>query len=121
MALVGNSNEEKIWNYLKSKGLNDHGCAGLMGNLNAESALKSNNLQNTYETKLGYSDDQYVKAVDNGTYANFIYDSAGFGLAQWTWWSRKKALYEYVKSKNKSIGDLEAQLEFLYKEYILIF
>lgn len=116
MALVGSSNEQKIWNYLKSKGLNDYGCAGLMGNLNAESALKSNNLQNTYESKLGYSDDQYVKAVDNGSYINFIYDSAGFGLAQWTWWSRKKALYEYVKSKNKSIGDLETQLEFLYKE-----
>jgi hypothetical protein len=116
MALVGKSNEEKIWNYLKSKGLNDYGCSGLMGNLNAESALNSSNLQNTYETKLGYSDDQYVKAVDNGTYANFVYDSAGFGLAQWTWWSRKKALYDYIKSKNKSIGDLEAQLEFLYKE-----
>ncbi len=116
MALVGNSNEEKIWNYLKSKGLNEYGCAGLMGNLNAESALNSNNLQQTYETKLGYSDDQYVKAVDNGTYVNFVYDSAGFGLAQWTWWSRKKALYDYIKSKNKSIGDLEAQLEFLYKE-----
>lgn len=116
MALVGNSNEEKIWNYLNSKGLNHFGCAGLMGNLNAESALKSNNLQNTYETKLGYSDDQYVKSVDNGTYTNFVYDAAGFGLAQWTYWSRKKALYEYAKSKNKSIGDLEMQLDFLYKE-----
>ena len=116
MALVGSSNEQKIWNYLKSKGLNDYGCAGLMGNLNAESALRPNNLQNTYESKLGYSDDNYVNAVDNGTYTNFIYDSAGFGLAQWTWWSRKKALYEYLKSKNKSIGDLEGQLEFLYKE-----
>lgn len=116
MALVGSSNEQKIWNYLKSKGLNDYGCAGLMGNLQAESGLKSNNLQNTYESKLGFSDDNYVNVVDNGTYTNFIYDSAGFGLAQWTWWGRKKALYDYVKSKNKSIGCLETQLEFLYKE-----
>lgn len=110
------SNEEKIWNYLKSKGLNNYGCAGLMGNLFAESALKSNNLQDTYERNLGYSDEKYVSAVDNGAYVNFIYDAAGFGLAQWTYWSRKKALYDFAKSKNKSIGDLEMQLEFLYKE-----
>ena len=37
MALQGNSNEEKIWNYLKSKGLNNFGVAGLMGNLQAKS------------------------------------------------------------------------------------
>ena len=116
MALIGNTNSEKIWNYFKSKGLNDYGIAGLIGNLDCESGLKSNNLQNTYERTLGFSDDQYVAAVDNCTYTNFIYDAAGFGLAQWTYWSRKKSLYEYAKSKNKSIGDLEMQLEFLYKE-----
>lgn len=116
MALVGNSNEEKIWNFLKNKGLNDYGCAGCMGNLFAESALNSSNLQNTYERSLGYSDSSYVSAVDNGSYTNFIYDAAGFGLVQWTYWSRKKALLDYAKSRNASIGDLEMQLEFLYKE-----
>lgn len=116
MALNGKTNEEKIWNYLKSKGLNDYGCAGLMGNLYAESGLKSNNLQNTYEKKIGYTDAQYVKAVDDGSYTNFIKDSAGFGICQWTFHSRKKALYDYAKSKNKSIGNLEMQLQFLYKE-----
>lgn len=116
MALIGSTDEQRIWNYFKSKGLNDYGCAGLLGNLQAESGLKSNNLQNTYERSLGYTDDKYVVAVDNGTYTNFIYDSAGFGLAQWTYWSRKKSLYEYAKSKNASIGSLEMQLDFLYKE-----
>lgn len=116
MALIGTNNEQKIWNYLKSKGLNDYGCAGLLGNLNCESALKPNNLQDTYERSLGYSDDEYVYAVNNGTYKNFIYDAAGFGLAQWTYWTRKKALYDYAKSKNKSIDDLEMQLDFLMKE-----
>ena len=118
MALIGNTNEEKIWNYLKSKGLNDFGCAGLLANLFAESGLKPNNLQNTGNTKLGMTDEEYTKAVDDGLYTKeqFIYDSFGFSLAQWTYWSRKKAFYEYVKSKNKSIGDLETSLEFLMKE-----
>ena len=31
--------------------------------------------------------------MDNGKYTNFIYDKAGYGLAQWTYWSLKKQLY----------------------------
>lgn len=116
MALYGNSNEEKIWNYLISKGLNAYGVSGLMGNLFAESGLNPKNMQNTYEGKLNFTDASYTKAVDDGTYTNFVKDSVGYGLAQWTYSSRKQALYDYAKSKNKSVGDLEIQLEFLYKE-----
>lgn len=116
MALIGKNNEEKIWNYLKSKGFNNYGIAGIMGNLYAESGLRPNNLQNTYEKKLGYTDDNYTIAVDNNTYSNFVRDSAGYGLAQWTYWSRKQNLLDFAKSQNKSIGDLEMQLDFLYKE-----
>ena len=116
MSLIGKSNEEKIWNFLKSKGLNDFGVAGLMGNLYAESALNPQNLQNTYEKKLGYTDSEYTAAVDSGSYMDFVHDSAGYGLAQWTFWSRKAALLEYVKAAQASVGDLETQLGFLYKE-----
>lgn len=118
MALIGSNNEEKIWNYLYAKIGNAYGVAGLVGNIFAESGLKPNNLQNTGNTKLGMTDEEYTKAVDNGTYTKeqFIHDGFGFSLAQWTYWSRKKAFYEYVKSKNKSVGDLETSLEFLWKE-----
>lgn len=116
MALRGKSVEEQIWNYFKDKGFCDYGIAGLMGNLYAESGLNPKNLQNTYEKSLGYSDDEYVFAVDNGIYNNFVKDSAGFGLAQWTYWSRKQNLLTYAKAYSKSIGDLEMQLDFLHKE-----
>lgn len=116
MSLKGKTNEEKIWNFFKSKGFNDFAIAGLMGNIFAESGLASNNLQNTGNTKLGMTDEQYTAAVDNGTYSNFVKDSQGYGLAQWTYWSRKQNLLNYAKSKKKSIGDLETQLEFLYSE-----
>ncbi len=116
MALQGNSNEEKIWNFLMSKFNNAHGVAGLMGNLYAESGFRPENLQNTYEKSLGLSDTEYTTKVDNGTYTNFVKDKAGYGLAQWTYWSRKENLLNYAKSKNKSIGDLEMQLDFLYQE-----
>ena len=114
--MADSSTERKIWNYLKSKGLNDFGAAGLMGNLFAESGLNPRNLQNSYEKKLGYTDDTYTAAVDSGSYSNFVKDSAGYGLAQWTYWTRKAALLDYVRSVGKSVGDLDAQLDYLYKE-----
>lgn len=114
--LTGKNNEEKIWNYLIEKGLCKAGAAGLMGNLNAESALNPKNLQNSYEKKLGYTDDSYTAAVDNGSYNNFVRDSAGYGLAQWTYWSRKQNMLEFARAAGKSIGDLEMQLDFLFKE-----
>lgn len=116
MALIGKNNEEKIWNYLVGKGLSDAGAAGLMGNLYAESALNPKNLQNSYEKTLGYTDDSYTAAVDDGTYSNFVRDSAGYGLAQWTFWSRKQNMLEFARAAGKSIGDLEMQLDFLCKE-----
>ena len=106
---------QQIWNFLKQY-FNDYGVAGLMGNLDAESGLRSNNLQDTYSREFGLTDAQYTAAVDNGTYTKFVNDQAGYGLAQWTYWSRKQNLLNYAKSKNKSIGDLEMQLEFLIKE-----
>ena len=108
--------EQKIWSFFKGKGLNDMGIAGLMGNLRAESGLNPQNLQNSFQKKLGHTDESYTQAVDNGTYQNFVEDSAGYGLAQWTFWSRKQGLYKFAKSVGKSIGDLDMQLEYVYKE-----
>lgn len=110
------SNEQIIWKYLMEKIGNPYGVAGLMGNLYAESALNPQNLQNTYEKSLGYTDEAYTQAVDSGEYANFVNDKAGYGLAQWTYWSRKQNLYRFAKDTGKSIGDLTTQLEFLWKE-----
>ena len=87
-----------------------------MGNMYAESGLRPNNLQNSYEKKLGYTDSSYTSAVDKKVYTNFVYDKAGYGLVQWTYWSLKRDLLAYVQAKGTSIGDLETQLEFLCKQ-----
>lgn len=114
--LTGKTNEERIWNYLTAAGMNACGAAGLMGNLYAESGLIPTNLQNTYEKKLGYTDAAYTAAVDSGAYTNFAKDSAGYGLAQWTYHTRKAALLAFAKAAGKSVGDLETQLAFLVRE-----
>lgn len=108
--------EKQIWDFLKAEGFNDFGAAGLMGNLLAESGLRPNNMEDQYQSKLGYNDDSYTRAVDNGTYTNFVKDAVGYGLAQWTYWTRKQSLLNFARQNNKSIGDLEMQLCFLIKE-----
>ena len=116
MSLVGATNAEKIWNYCKSKGMNEYGCAGVLSSLDCESALNSKNLEDNYERTSGYTDESYTAAVDNGSYTKFVTDGFGYGLAQWTWWTRKQGLLAYAKGRGVSISDMEMQLDYLYKE-----
>ena len=116
MALKGNTNEEKIRNFLFAKGLSEVATFGLMGNIYAESGLLPNNLQNSYEKKLGFTDASYTLAVDSGSYTNFVGDAAGYGLCQWTSSGRKQNMINFARKTARSIADLEMQLEFLWQE-----
>ena len=110
------NNDDMFHQYFKDVGLNPYALCGLMGNIYAESGLIPNNLQNSFEKSLGMSDDEYTSAVDDGSYDNFVHDSAGYGLAQWTYWSRKERLMEFAKASDASIGDMGMQLAYLWKE-----
>lgn len=116
MAIKWGDVEQGLYDFYKAQGLCDFGIFGLMGNFYAESNLNPKNLQNSYEEKLGFTDESYTAAVDSGSYKNFVHDGAGYGLHQCTYWSRKQAMLEYHQGKGKSIGDLETQKEFIYKE-----
>lgn len=109
-----------IWNYLYDEcGFNEYAVAGIMGNFYAESGLKSTNLQNSFNKRFNLTDEEYTSQVDSGVYSKerFIKDSAGYGLAQWTYWSRKYGLYEFAKNKKRSsIGNLRMQLEYFWYE-----
>ena len=117
---TGNINSEKAWTGLKSFGLSDYAIAGIMGNLQAESGIQPNNLQNSWNKKLGMTDDEYTKAVDDGsrTRDQFITTKSdgGYGLAQWTSSGRKAGLYDLAKSRKTSIADMGTQLDYLYSE-----
>lgn len=114
--LTGKTIEEKIWKYLIKWCPNEFAVAGIMGNLKAESNFKPNNLQNSFNSKLNISDEDYTMLVDNNNYPDFINDKAGYGLAQWTFWSRKQLLLNTAKERGVSIGDLELQLDVLIFE-----
>ncbi len=115
-----------IWDYFKDKGLTDYGIAGLMGNLYAESGLRSNTLERLCikryaELGINFTNELYTISVDNGAISKAEFLSPmgkhyGYGLAQWTTESRKRGLYEYTEQQYTSIGDLQAQCEYLYRE-----
>lgn len=117
----GNTIEEKIWFALLDAGYSKIAAVAVLGNLYAESGLRTNNLENYYESSLGYSDEEYTEAVNNGEYARdqFINDSAGYGLAQWTYYTRKEGLYDFAKSREASIDDVNIQIEYLIGEISL--
>lgn len=108
--------DKTIWDYLMSQIGNACGVAGLMGNIQAESGLKPNNLENSKEKASGFTDATYTQAVDDGTYANFAGDAFGYGLCQWTSSGRKSALLSLKQSKGCSIADVNLQLEHLMNE-----
>ncbi|MBO6252365.1 MAG: peptidoglycan-binding protein, partial [Bacteroidaceae bacterium] len=66
----------------------------------------------------GWSDAHYTMQVDTGAYTRqqFIYDSIGYGYAQWTHYSRKALFYDYFKERKKTVADSETQIDFLIWE-----
>lgn len=116
--LYGGTVEEQVWFALLDEGYSKEAAAGVLGNLKQESGVRSNNMQNSYESTLGMNDDQYTEAIDNGTYTRekFINDSCGYGLAQWTSSGRKEGLYIFAQNRGTSISDASMQIEFLLGE-----
>ena len=106
--------EQQVWNYFLNKGFSPQGIAGLMGNIFKESQFKTNNLQDSYNSSFGISDEAYTANVDNGRYQNFPDDGAGYGLVQWTYGPFKQDLLNLCKSRHKSISDLSCQLDQIY-------
>ena len=103
----GSTTEEKVWLYLVEVGnVTKAGAAGIMGNMKHESGVIPNRVQMGY----GWTDSAYTSAVDSGSYKNFVYDSIGYGLVQFTYWTLKKQVYDTAKSRGTSVGDLETQL-----------
>ena len=108
--------ESNIYKRLYQEIGNAYGVCGLMGNIKAESAMRSNNLQNSGNSKLKMTDEEYTAAVDSGEYTKFATDSKGYGLCQWTSYGRKRALLNYARQIGTSIGDEDMQIFFMLNE-----
>ncbi len=117
-SVVGGSFEEKVWFGMRAAGYSEIAVAGAMGSFYQESNFMSNCLENKGNKALGISDEEYTARVNNGSYTReqFCKDKHGYGLAQWTWHTRKAGLYDYAKQKNVGIEDETMQVEYLLQE-----
>ena len=106
--------ELSIYTALRTKGLSPAGACGVMGNMFAESGLRSNNVQDNCPM----GDKDYTYNVDNGmmTRWQFMSDGYGYGLCQWTASDRKDKLYTMTRSLGVSISDEAAQCQFCIEE-----
>lgn len=101
-----------IYDKLRSAGMTHAGACGTMGNLMAESSMIANIAQRGM-TKL--TDKEYTDKFDRAPETCYR-DGVGYGLAQWTFWSRKQALFEFANNRGASVGEEESQVDFIIHE-----
>lgn len=111
---------ETIYKRLLADIKNALGVSALMGNLQAESGLYPDRVQGD----VPYSDysKTYTANVDSGAISetDFVNNGpggGGYGLAQWTFYSRKQNLYSFWKAGGyASIGGADLGCDFLLFE-----
>ena len=116
-SLVGDTNRDKIWNYLvNTMGMTKAGAAGVLANMQVESIFEPRREEGNYDDPI--SNVSYTNNVDNGSYSKsrFISDKKGYGLVQWTTSEHKQNLWDHTKAEGLSIGDMSGQLDTLNYE-----
>lgn len=92
------------------------GAAGVLANVEAESAFSSINVQDVFNRSLGVTDEEFVRRVDAGDTALFMTRDLGFGLVQWTAQDRKEKFLAYFKQRGVSVGDFRTQVEYMIRD-----
>lgn len=95
-------------------GLDNVGTAAIYGNIMAESSGYPDIMQGDFSATREKSKN-YINNMINGVtdFAGWCRDGVGYGLCQWTYWTRKAGLYTYAGDK---IDDARKQLEYMTTE-----
>ncbi|MDO5491568.1 MAG: phage tail tip lysozyme [Bacillota bacterium] len=129
IALAASSNEPEVYGFLtRTMKLNRAAACGVMINLQAESGMKPDNLENLYNARFMLTDRQYTNRVSQGLHQNgryktgygatryFTTDYCGYGICQWTSLRRRQNLLKKAISRSVPIDNLPMQMDFLYDE-----
>jgi hypothetical protein len=108
---------QTIYDRLRAAGLTEAGALAMLGNWDCESNCLPYRLEGDFSSGLVLSK-QYTADVDDGRIDKKQFqDGRGYGLAQWTFYSRKAGLWDFCKNyKHCSIADEAAQVEYAIKE-----
>lgn len=113
--------EKPIWDALMAVIGNEYGVAGLMGNLYGESSLWPGRVQGDFSA--GYANSvAYTNQLNGGQISenDFVYNGpggGGYGLAQWTFSSRKQNYWNYFHAgQHGAAGTVQFECWFLLWE-----
>ena len=110
-------NATTIYSQLLASGVTSAGALGLMGNWMAESGLEPNRVQGDFNTgrtlSRAYTDDVMAGRISRSQFAR---DAKGYGLAQWTFYTRKEDLYDFWNGSGKALDDVSMQVSFAVQE-----
>ena len=99
--LTGNA--LKVYQRLSKEGYSNIAIAAILGNLQRESGINPKSCQD------GKEYDDYPPEYIND---NFM----GYGMAQWTWYTRSQGLVDLAASQHKHSGDYDVQEDYLVYE-----
>lgn len=112
-----------LWNELMTIIGNEKGVAALMGNIYAESgctpyACQPNRAYSVCMTYINNVDNHSISEwqfVHRGTSqtGGVASGQGGFGLCQWTYYTRKQNMYDEWENDSRSIGDIYFQIDFI--------
>ena len=108
---------QTIYDRLRGAGLSRSGALSLMGNWECESNNEACRVQGDFLSDR-FKSRSYADRVDNGLISEeeWARDGLGWGLAQWTYHTRKRALLQFCRRKSISIASEEAQVDFAVME-----
>jgi len=109
--------KQQIYNVFIHSGMTPEAALSMMGNMQCESGLEAGRVQGDFSSFRTVSK-SYVARVTNRSISKdeFCRDGLGFGLCQWTFHSRKRALLEWWEQSGKALDDPVMQCEFAVAE-----
>ena len=94
--------------------MSDIAVAGIMGNMEAESNCEAMRVQGDFSATRTISK---IYAEKFNTYPSECFtDAKGWGLCQWTYYTRKEDLYQFCHDRGVGVEDEAAQVAFFLYE-----
>lgn len=111
---------QEIYDFLtRNLKMTPEGAAGMLANIEAESDFRAENVQTIKgdeETVYRQQVDSLLREYPPEAVSTLIRDNKGIGLCQWTYPTRKSALFNLALERQTSVWDINLQLEYLALE-----
>ena len=110
--------KQEIYTTLIQSGMTKEAAFGMMGNMQCESGLEPNRVQGDFNPFRTVSK-SYTARVNNGSISREEFGgkaNGGFGLCQWTFYTRRFALWDFWKQYGGNIDDAVMQTKFAIAE-----